>query len=52
MPVEMDDAVIEIAGGFGPLAGEVFRIGALDCNSSPENVDLLVRAPPAACRHG
>ncbi|NWF83212.1 MAG: alanine--glyoxylate aminotransferase family protein [Bryobacteraceae bacterium] len=46
----MDEHGIEIAGGFGPLAGKVFRIGTMGYGSSPENVDLLVRALGAAMR--
>ncbi len=40
----MKDHGIEIAGGFGPLAGKVFRIGTMGYGSSPENVDLLLSA--------
>ena len=35
---------IEIAGGLGPLAGKVWRIGTMGYGSSPENVDLLLKA--------
>ncbi|MBL0158726.1 MAG: alanine--glyoxylate aminotransferase family protein [Bryobacterales bacterium] len=35
---------IEIAGGLGPLAGRVFRIGTMGYGSSPENVALLLSA--------
>jgi alanine-glyoxylate transaminase/serine-glyoxylate transaminase/serine-pyruvate transaminase len=35
---------IEIAGGLGPLAGKVFRIGTMGYGSSPENVQLLLSA--------
>jgi len=35
---------IEIAGGLGPLAGKVFRIGTMGYGSSAENVSLLVDA--------
>lgn len=35
---------IEIAGGLGPLAGKVFRIGTMGYGSTAENVDLLLGA--------
>jgi alanine-glyoxylate transaminase/serine-glyoxylate transaminase/serine-pyruvate transaminase len=35
---------IEIAGGFGPLAGKVFRIGTMGAGSTAENVDFLLDA--------
>jgi alanine-glyoxylate transaminase/serine-glyoxylate transaminase/serine-pyruvate transaminase len=35
---------IEIAGGFGPLAGKVFRIGLMGYGSTPENVRLILEA--------
>ncbi len=35
---------IEIAGGFGPLAGKVWRVGLMGFNSRPENVLLLLEA--------
>ena len=35
---------IEIAGGFGPLAGKVWRIGLMGHNSRPENVLTLLAA--------
>jgi alanine-glyoxylate transaminase/serine-glyoxylate transaminase/serine-pyruvate transaminase len=44
----MKDHGIEIAGGFGPLAGKVLRIGTMGYGSSPENVDLLLSALKAA----
>ncbi|PWU06140.1 MAG: alanine--glyoxylate aminotransferase [Terriglobia bacterium] len=34
---------IEIAGGFGPLAGQVFRIGTMGYGSTAENVLLILR---------
>jgi alanine-glyoxylate transaminase/serine-glyoxylate transaminase/serine-pyruvate transaminase len=39
---------IEIAGGLGPLAGKVFRIGTMGYGSSPENVKLLLDTLSAA----
>ncbi len=35
---------IEIAGGFGPLAGKVWRIGLMGFSSRLENVTLLLAA--------
>ncbi len=35
---------IEIAGGFGPLAGKVWRIGLMGFSSRKENVHLLLSA--------
>jgi len=39
---------IEIAGGFGPLAGKVFRIGLMGHGSRAENVLLILEALAAA----
>ena len=39
---------IEILGGFGPLAGRVFRIGIMGAGSTRENVLLLLEALQAA----
>jgi alanine-glyoxylate transaminase/serine-glyoxylate transaminase/serine-pyruvate transaminase len=39
---------MEIAGGFGPLAGKVFRIGLMGYGSTPENVLLVLGALAAA----
>jgi alanine-glyoxylate transaminase/serine-glyoxylate transaminase/serine-pyruvate transaminase len=38
------DHSIEIAGGFGPLAGKIFRIGLMGPLASKENVELLCSA--------
>jgi len=35
---------IEIAGGFGPLAGKIWRIGLMGYSSRKENVTLLLAA--------
>ncbi len=35
---------LEIAGGLGPSAGQVWRIGIMGYNAEPENVDLVVIA--------
>jgi alanine-glyoxylate transaminase/serine-glyoxylate transaminase/serine-pyruvate transaminase len=40
----MADHGIEIAGGFGPLAGKIFRIGVMGPLATPENVDLFLGA--------
>jgi len=39
---------IEILGGFGPLAGRVFRIGIMGAGSTRENVLLLLEGLQAA----
>jgi len=44
----MDDQGIEILGGFGPLAGEVFRIGIMGAGSTMQNVLLLLESFEAA----
>jgi alanine-glyoxylate transaminase / serine-glyoxylate transaminase / serine-pyruvate transaminase len=40
----LDEYNIEIAGGFGPLKGKVWRIGLMGFSSRPENVILLLAA--------
>ena len=39
----LDDAGIEIAGGFGPLAGKVFRIGVMGPLATEDNVQLFLK---------
>jgi alanine-glyoxylate transaminase / serine-glyoxylate transaminase / serine-pyruvate transaminase len=39
----LDEAGIEIAGGFGPLAGKVFRIGVMGPLASDENVQFFLK---------
>ncbi len=39
-----DEYNIEIAGGLGQLAGQVWRVGLMGYNSRPENVLLLLNA--------
>jgi alanine-glyoxylate transaminase/serine-glyoxylate transaminase/serine-pyruvate transaminase len=39
----LDDPGIEIAGGFGPLAGKVFRIGVMGPLASEDNVQFFLR---------
>jgi alanine-glyoxylate transaminase/serine-glyoxylate transaminase/serine-pyruvate transaminase len=41
---------IEIAGGFGPLAGKVFRIGLMGFGSTRENLFLILEALEQALR--
>jgi alanine-glyoxylate transaminase / serine-glyoxylate transaminase / serine-pyruvate transaminase len=41
---------IEIAGGFGPLAGKVMRIGLMGYGSAPENVFLILEALEGALK--
>jgi alanine-glyoxylate transaminase/serine-glyoxylate transaminase/serine-pyruvate transaminase len=40
----LEDYNIEIAGGFGPLAGKVWRIGLMGYSSRRENISLLLAA--------
>jgi alanine-glyoxylate transaminase/serine-glyoxylate transaminase/serine-pyruvate transaminase len=40
----MDNHGIEIFGGFGPLAGKIFRIGLMGASSTAENVACLLAA--------
>jgi alanine-glyoxylate transaminase/serine-glyoxylate transaminase/serine-pyruvate transaminase len=40
----LDKYSMEIAGGFGPLAGKVFRIGTMGYSSTAENVQLILEA--------
>jgi alanine-glyoxylate transaminase/serine-glyoxylate transaminase/serine-pyruvate transaminase len=54
VPEGVDDALvrrallsehgIEIAGGFGPLAGKIFRIGIMGPLATPEGLDLFFGA--------
>jgi alanine-glyoxylate transaminase/serine-glyoxylate transaminase/serine-pyruvate transaminase len=46
----LDEDGIEIAGGFGPLAGKVFRIGLMGHSSSRENVLLILEKLDRALR--
>jgi alanine-glyoxylate transaminase / serine-glyoxylate transaminase / serine-pyruvate transaminase len=39
----LDEPGIEIAGGFGPLAGKVFRIGLMGPLATEENVQFFLR---------
>jgi alanine-glyoxylate transaminase/serine-glyoxylate transaminase/serine-pyruvate transaminase len=40
----LEDYHVEIAGGFGPLAGKIWRIGLMGFSSRRENVALLLAA--------
>jgi alanine-glyoxylate transaminase/serine-glyoxylate transaminase/serine-pyruvate transaminase len=40
----LEDYNLEIAGGFGPLAGQIWRIGLMGFSSRKENVTLLLAA--------
>jgi alanine-glyoxylate transaminase/serine-glyoxylate transaminase/serine-pyruvate transaminase len=40
----LEDYNIEIAGGFGPLKGKVFRVGLMGSSSRQEYVTLLLAA--------
>ena len=35
---------IDVAGGLGPMAGQVWRIGLMGESCTPENADALLRA--------
>jgi alanine-glyoxylate transaminase / serine-glyoxylate transaminase / serine-pyruvate transaminase len=47
----LDQRNIEIAGGFGPLAGKVFRIGLMGYGSTAENVLFILEALEEALKH-
>jgi len=61
VPEGVDDAKVrqyllerrnmEISGGFGPLAGKVFRIGTMGYGSTAENVLLILDALEEALRY-
>ena len=40
----LDEYNIEIAGGFGPLKGKVWRVGLMGYSSRKENITLLLAA--------
>jgi alanine-glyoxylate transaminase/serine-glyoxylate transaminase/serine-pyruvate transaminase len=46
----MADYHLEIAGGLGPTAGSVWRVGVMGYNACPEAVDLVVAAFRAALK--
>jgi alanine-glyoxylate transaminase/serine-glyoxylate transaminase/serine-pyruvate transaminase len=39
----LDGPGIEIAGGFGPLAGKIFRIGVMGPLATEENVQFFLK---------
>ena len=47
----LEERGIEIAGGFGPLAGKVFRIGLMGYGSTAENVLFVLEALEDALKH-
>jgi alanine-glyoxylate transaminase / serine-glyoxylate transaminase / serine-pyruvate transaminase len=47
----LEQRSIEIAGGFGPLAGKIFRIGMMGYGSTAENVLLLLESLEAGLKH-
>jgi alanine-glyoxylate transaminase/serine-glyoxylate transaminase/serine-pyruvate transaminase len=61
VPAGIDDAKVrawllenrnmEIAGGFGPLAGKVFRIGTMGYGSTAENVQFILGCLAEALSH-
>src|ERR1043165_4475138 len=46
----LEERGMEIAGGFGPLAGKVFRIGLMGYGSTAENVLLVLEALEGALK--
>ncbi len=40
----MDHYSLEIAGGLGPTAGKVWRVGIMGFNAKPQNVQLVLDA--------
>ena len=47
----LEERGIEIAGGFGPLAGKVLRIGLMGYGSTAENVLFVLEALEEALKH-
>jgi alanine-glyoxylate transaminase/serine-glyoxylate transaminase/serine-pyruvate transaminase len=47
----LENRNMEIAGGFGPLAGKVLRIGTMGYSSTAENVQLILDSLKEALRH-
>jgi alanine-glyoxylate transaminase/serine-glyoxylate transaminase/serine-pyruvate transaminase len=39
----IEEAGIEIAGGFGPLAGKIFRIGVMGPMATEDNVQFFLK---------
>ena len=40
----MDTYSVEIAGGLGPTAGKVWRVGIMGYNARPQNVALVIES--------
>ena len=40
----MDTYSVEIAGGLGPTAGKVWRVGIMGYNAKPQNIALVLEA--------
>ena len=40
----MNKYKVEIAGGLGPSAGKVWRVGILGYNAQPQNIALVLAA--------
>ena len=38
----LENHQLEIGGGFGPLAGKIWRVGLMGCSSSQKNIDLFL----------
>nr|CAD7408571.1 unnamed protein product [Timema cristinae] len=47
----MKNYAIEIAGGLGPTAGQVFRIGLMGYNATADKVDLVLKAVREGLQH-
>lgn len=47
----MEKYSVEVAGGLGPTAGKVWRIGLMGANAKPANVTLVLAAMEDALRH-
>ena len=35
--------MVEIAGGLGPTAGKVWRVGVMGINATPDNIDFVLK---------
>ena len=48
----LEDHNIEVGAGLGPLAGRIWRVGLMGSGATPENVERLLSALPAALMVG
>jgi len=48
----LEDHDIEVGAGLGPLAGRIWRVGLMGSGATPENVERLLSAMPAALMVG